>query len=132
MTDDQLSDTNAESSSDRCGHRPQQEQISIDDLHRLLASERRRLLLSYLTTRSGDPVSRDDLVAVVVESEYPDPGAETHRVRVETDVHHVHLPKLADAGAVDYDPVAETVKYHGSEKLETLLATSNEIEGRTE
>lgn len=129
MPDDQYSTGNNASSPTEEGYSSQQEQISLDDVHRLLASERRRLILSYLITRPNEPVPRDDLIDVVVENEYPDPGPATHRVRVESDVHHVHLPNLADAGVLDYDPVAETVQYTGSERIETLLASSNKTEG---
>lgn len=136
MSDDRRSKKDVESSSggessssggcDRTG----EERLSVDGLHRLLASSRRRQLLSYLTARSGDSVPVDELVDAIVERERPDPGPETHRSRVEMDLRHIHLPKLADPGVVCYDPVAETVRYEEREALETLLETSNAVEKR--
>lgn len=128
MADENLSSSDSRSSADNSRYLPPDEQTSSEELHRLLASDRRRCLLSYLSTEASDPVSRDELIDVIAERERPDPGPATHRVRVTIDLHHVHLPKLADAGVIEYDPVAETVSYKGSDRLESLLATSIAIE----
>jgi|AntRauMinimDraft_4_1070384.scaffolds.fasta_scaffold00019_73 hypothetical protein len=107
--------------------RPQQGEIPRDELFDLLASARRREIVSFLATRPGDAVHFEDLVAVVAASECPGSGPGTHRGRVTTDVYHVHLPKLDDAGVLSYDPEAETVEYQGSERLELLLAASEDV-----
>jgi hypothetical protein len=130
MSDDWPSNT--ESSEGNGRYRSQQERISVDESHHLLASERRRRFLSPLTTRSGDSVSTDDLADDIVRDEYPNSGPATQRVRIETDIHYVHFPKLAVAGALDYDPVAETVQNKGSQKLEPLRAASNAVGGSEE
>lgn len=132
MCDDCSRNTDDSTSVNSNHYRSQDEQISTQELHQLLASERRRLLLSQLMTHSDDPASVDDLVEGIIEHEYPDPGPETHRIRIEIDLHHVHLPKLADAGIVDYDPIAETVRYRRSQKLESLLEASNAVGVRKE
>lgn len=127
MDDDRPSNTDVTAPSERVRDSPRQGRTSTDELHRLLTNSRRRLLLSYLTGRGDDPASVDDLVDAVAERERPDPGPATHRDRIAIDLHHVHLPKLADVGVIDYDPVAGTVRYDGSGELESLLATSNEV-----
>lgn len=132
MDEDQLSNPDGGASRDESRDRPQREQITTDESHRLLTSPRRRLLLSYLSTRSDGSVSLDELIDIIAERECPDPGPATHRERILIDLHHVHLPRLADAGVLDYDPVAETVRYNGSETLESFLDTSDTAERRTE
>lgn len=107
----------------------QNEWIPRDDIYELLASARRREIVAFLATRPGDTVHFDDLVAVVVAAECPDSGPGTHRGRITADVYHVHLPKLDGAGVVSYDPEAETVEYHGSERLESLLVASESPSG---
>ncbi|WP_232702358.1 DUF7344 domain-containing protein [Halobacterium wangiae] len=111
---------------------PQDGDIPIDELHRLLASARRRTVVSYLAAHPRGAVPFDELLAIAVESEYPTTGPRTHRVRVTTDLHHVHLPKLDAAGVVTYDPVAGTVEYHESATLESLLAASEAADKRHE
>ena len=59
----------------------------IDDYLRLLADEQKRRLLRDLLEAGGDPVS--------VEMDDPDERARRH---------HIHLPKLSDAGLIDWDP----------------------------
>jgi predicted transcriptional regulator len=60
---------------------------TIDDYLRLLADERKRRLLRALREAEGEPIS--------VASDDPDERAR---------LHHVHLPKLSDAGLIDWDP----------------------------
>lgn len=128
MNDDQNRDTDVDSSCDSSGYTPQTGQITLDELHSSLASERRRLVLSYLVTHSEVALSIDDLVDVVVGCETPHVGPQSQRSRIEIDLYHVHLPKLADAGVIDYDPVAETAQYVGSEQLDSLLTAELEWE----
>lgn len=132
MADENLSSADSGSSTDNSRHPPPDGQITAEELHRLLANDRRRYLLSYLSTEATDPVSKDELRDVIAERERPDPGPAAHRVRISIDLHHIHLPKLADAGVIEYDPVAETVSYKGSDRLESLLATSTAIGDESE
>lgn len=104
------------------------DQSATDTLYRLLADERRRQLLSFLSDRAGEPVSVDRLVDEVAENERPDPGPANHRDRVAIDLHHVHLPKLADTGVVEHDPLDGTVTYEGPESIAILLDAADEIE----
>lgn len=108
------------------------DQLSPDTIHRLLANARRRALLSYLTSRPGEEVPVEDVVAVVAEAEHPDRGPCSHRERIATDIHHVHLPKLASAEVVSFDPVAWTVRYEPDRELQAFLAMSDAIEERDE
>jgi DNA-binding transcriptional ArsR family regulator len=109
--------------------RSHQGDIPRDELFELLASARRREIVAFLARHSGDTVQFENLIAVVAEGEDPDSGPATHRGRVTTDVHHVHLPKLEHAEVLSYDPEAEIVEYHGSERLESLLAASEDAGG---
>lgn len=102
--------------------------LPVDEVHHYLASARRRWILAYLTTRSEETLSVDELVDVVTNREPPSDGPGTHRERVEIDLHHVQLPKLATAGILEYDPVEETVEYSGTESLEALLAVGEQLQ----
>lgn len=128
MNDDRSSEPDVESADGIPGRSPDPDPLSTDQLHRLLANSRRRLLLSYLQSHTDESVSFEDLVAAIARGERPDPGPATHWQRVETDLHHVHLPKLADAGVLEYDPVTRTVEYEPSDELEAALSHCLEIE----
>lgn len=41
--------------------------------------------------------------------------------RLDLQLHHVHLPKLARASVVEFDPSRGLVQYHGSDDLERWL-----------
>lgn len=40
---------------------------------------------------------------------------------IQAKLHHVHLPKLADCGFLEYDPRSNTVRYQPDERVEKLV-----------
>jgi hypothetical protein len=95
-----------------------------------LADERRRIALSVLSAADGT-VDRERLAASVAaraecvsETEVPPRDAKD----VLLSLHHVHLPKLDEAGLVEYDHKAEEVAYAGHPELneEWLLFETEE------
>lgn len=87
---------------------------STDQLFDALADERRRVVLDSLF-ESGTPVDVGRLARRVAarerrggEGDRGPPADAVHRVRVS--LHHVHLPKLDDAGLVEYDPDGQAVR----------------------
>lgn len=88
-----------------------------DDVVDCLANERRRTALAVLEERSG-PTSRRTLAREVAEREG---DGEPSRDAVEetlVTLHHVHLPKLVDAGIVEYDGDEMTVASRSDLELE--------------
>ncbi len=79
-----------------------------DAVFEVLADADRRIALSYLARTDG-PTPVDDVVdAVVREAAGGDAGVDA-RGRVAAAFHHNHLPRMADAGLVDYDVERRTV-----------------------
>lgn len=75
-----------------------------DVVEDILASERRRAMLSCLADSEG-PVAVDDVVAAVCASEQgPDRG------RVREEIYERHLPKLTATGVVEYHSMREAVE----------------------
>lgn len=107
-------------------------ETSSDTILRLLSNERRRRLISFLLERQDERVPVDDVIDYLTREERPDPGPVVHRERVAIDLHHAHIPILADAGVIEHDPVAETVRYEGPDVLATLLAATYEYERQEE
>jgi DNA-binding transcriptional ArsR family regulator len=92
---------------------------ALDDVFELLASRCRRYILYYLYNYSNDVASVDD-IAAFVHTNGPAGIGPTYD-DVESAVLHVHVPKLADAGIVDYDGRSRTVRYRKQPSLEEWL-----------
>ncbi|SEA13504.1 hypothetical protein SAMN04488065_2026 [Haloplanus vescus] len=87
------------------------EHLSKDTVFSLLSNQRRRYTLQYLGHHSN-AVSLRDLAAQVAAWENDvalDDLEYKQRKRVSTALHQTHLPKLHEAGVVDYDRDAGTV-----------------------
>lgn len=87
----------------------------LDELLTILADQYRRDVLSYFRDTSTVDASVDDLVSEVREQGH---GTEE---QVAIRLSHVTLPRLAEAGVIEYDTRSETVKYHGHPELEALF-----------
>lgn len=89
----------------------------------VLSSRRRRYVLYYLLDSSDGVTELDDLADQLqrweraADDEVPD----DHGVRIATALHHVDLPKLSDAGIVDFDPRSGAVRYHADDSHEAVL-----------
>jgi len=94
--------------------------LSTDLLFELLADQQRRHILYCLTDQPDGVADFADLVDAVVAHE-PETDTDT-RETIRTGLHHVHLPKLAEAGVIDYDTRSETVRYSQQSLLEEWLA----------
>lgn len=84
--------------------------ISETDRHRLLASEQRRMALEILKGRTA-PVDLEDLAAGIAGREDGADAADEEAVEhVAVQLHHAHLPKMAELGIIDYDPDTNRIK----------------------
>jgi hypothetical protein len=71
----------------------------------LLASDRRQALVEQLESERQRSHSLESLASAVA-------GSVDDQVEpVSVSLHHVRLPKLDDAGVLDYDPDSNTVVY---------------------
>jgi len=83
-----------------------------DEILASLADERRRILLAALYRTDG-PMERAELATEITEK-IRDTAETAITVRgVLQQIHHIHLPKLADAGLVTYDVDGKAVTYEG-------------------
>lgn len=88
---------------ERHGHVDEGESIGLseDEVHRLLAVERRRLALDVLA--GGGPRGLAALAEEVVERERDGDRTE-HAVHLAmVDLYHCHLPLMADLGVIEFD-----------------------------
>lgn len=89
----------------------------VDTALRLLADDTRRYALALLSATPDGVASLSELVDCVATRSPAIEDREEASIRL----HHLVLPRLADAGVIDYDPRSETVRYYGEPALEALL-----------
>jgi hypothetical protein len=94
---------------------------TLDSVFELLSVQRRRQTLYCLHEASRDAVSFDNLVDGVVALAAAEDAEPPARQTVARSLHHVHLPELAGADIVDYDPERGRVRYRESPSLEEWL-----------
>jgi len=86
--------------------------LSQDVVFEVLHSPRRRYALCCLHDREG-PVALDDLIEEVAAHEndtHVEDISETDRKRIYASLYQTHIPKLAEAGLVEYDQASGTVE----------------------
>jgi hypothetical protein len=80
---------------------------AVSAVFKLLSHHRRRIVVQYLATQVGaSPVSDVADQIALLEGEHTRDRYE----RICTSLVHVHLPMLADAGAIEYDHDREVVE----------------------
>ena len=85
---------------------------SRDRLFEVLANERRRRIILYLDRKDGEVASTLELIDYVMvhEAESIDDLASDE---VTIALYHRHLPRLEEAGLIEYDARSRTVRYRG-------------------
>lgn len=78
-----------------------------DQLLSALSHGYNRCVLAFFRESSETAVSLDELAEYVAEQDGSDHSSPD---RVAVRLHHAGLPKLADAGVLDYDPRKKTVR----------------------
>ena len=103
--------------SSRLERKPEQK----DELLTILADDRRRAILAFFRDADDAVATVRELATHVDGRGHGDPGA--------TPIQLVHsdLPRLEEAGVVEFDQRSEAVRYQGSTELERLLAFVEEL-----
>jgi DNA-binding transcriptional ArsR family regulator len=95
----------------------------MDELFEILSNGHRRRVLVAL--RDHNPQDEDEITSASVAGE--DDGSDEALDRLRTELNHIHLPKLNDAGFVDWDPDSGTItRGPRDEEVEPLLELMDE------
>jgi len=90
-------------------------ELSEDEIFDLLSNRRRRYVLNYLL-RVDRPVSIQELSKQLAMWEFdvePDELTDQQEKRIYVALYQTHIPKLEDAGVVEYDSDASLVELTG-------------------
>lgn len=97
--------------------------VSTEVALELVTDQCRQQILHHLIENGNNAVDIDDLMDNLDVAEMPeDRSRSTSRQHLKTRLHHTHLPKLAEAGVIDYDAHSDTVRYYSTERVEKLTA----------
>lgn len=100
-------------------------QISVDTILSAVGNEYRRAILATLHSASNETLEYDVLVEGVADRVGDDDSGrepDEHRRRIQIELHHTHLPKLAEARMVDYEAEPGLVQFVGGTLERDLLA----------
>ena len=107
------------------------ESIAFDSVLDLCRDQHRRIVLGVLTAE-GRSLTLDDLTKTILKYNHQTPITEVSAevlTGVRISLYHRHLPKLAEAGLIEFDPerrlVAPTTRL---EQLEPTLATIFDVD----
>lgn len=89
----------------------------LDSVLSILSHRYSRAVCCYFRTHSAEVVSVDTLAQFIVETD----SREISQSTAKTLLHHTTLPKLEDAGFIEYDARSETVRYQPPETIEVLV-----------
>lgn len=104
--------------------------LSQDTAFDLLSNARRRLALQYLQ-ETGGPVSIGELATQVAAMENDIPVEEVasqQRKRTYVSLYQTHVPKLAKAGAVEYDSDEGVVELDGDARMITSYLSPSRMD----
>lgn len=90
--------------------------LTTETAFEVLAHRHRRAILRHLADTNGT-VSFDQLAEALLA----DAKGVGSLNEAQIQLHHVHLPKIQQAGLIDYDAPDDTVRYVGNELVEDLL-----------
>ncbi|WP_157972578.1 hypothetical protein [Saliphagus sp. LR7] len=88
-------------------------QREADRTLEILANRHCRMTLLHFQTATENVISIQDLATAITTAD------EIEQTRVH--LQHSTLPRLEDAGLVEYDSRSDTVRYHGDQGVEELL-----------
>lgn len=95
---------------------------SLDAVLGVLSDQRRRYALYYLQDQTTATLQEVAAQVATWETERGEQAAESVQTdQVYTDFYHRHLPKLADANLIEYDPREELVRYDCPKQLERVI-----------
>jgi DNA-binding transcriptional ArsR family regulator len=102
---------------------PDEARPFIDSVFDALADWRRREVCQYFIETGAESATVDQLAMLLLACEQPgveerpDPTLDELAIQLE----HQHLPRLDEAGVVDFDDRSNTVRYWGQPTVEKWL-----------
>lgn len=98
---------------------------SLETVFEILADRDRRAICRYLVSEASGVATVEEIADALTETE-------ASSQRLALNCHHRHLPKLDDAGLIEYDPRSNAVRYWGQPTLEKWLEHAQHVDDQPE
>lgn len=92
--------------------------LSLDTTLEILANNDRRAIIEYLRDAADQTATIDELANYLISQKSKQSEEYPGHDHIQTTLHHIHIPKLVDAGLIDYDARNQKIRYWGSDRLE--------------
>jgi len=104
--------------------------LRLNDTFDLLTHPHRRYVLYHLRNKTEE-IGIERLAAAIADWEEVDSGMKraTSIDKIKTNLHHIHLPKLAEAGFITVDATIDSIALAALDGLNRFLAESEPIDG---
>lgn len=99
----------------------------LDNLLTALNHRTRREAIHYFASRSEWESSVQDIADHIVQVR-ASTNESPNRREIIIELHHLHLPKLAETGIIEFDPGSWRVRYLGDDTVESLLEGLENLE----
>ena len=109
-------------SHDSAGRTPEE---SLDGLLEVLANERRRRILYYLDGKDDEVATFTELIDYVTVHE-ADSVDDLASDEVAVALYHTHIPRLEEAGLIEYDARSRTIRYREDPRMKPYLRKARE------
>lgn len=105
------------------GEQPERDvpSLSVDAILDVLAHHHRRALLRSLREAPGHQMPEDEVINLFQQQEESRTGKQPSWDHLSASLHHVHEPKLSEAGLITYDESDSVYQYHTNERVEKYL-----------
>ena len=105
--------------------------LSLDAVLDILTHHQRRALLKALQEDSEQWMTQNEIISLLQDLEERRVGEKPSWSTLSAALHHIHGPKMTEAGVISYDETDEIYHYHPDERLEKWLSLI-ESESNTE
>lgn len=95
--------------------------LSVDAILDVLAHHHRRALLRSLRDTQDSQLPEDEVISLFRQQEEARVGRQPSWDHLSASLHHVHVPKLSEAGLITYDESGGMYQYHPDERVEKYL-----------
>lgn len=102
--------------------------LSLDACLELLANHQRRAIVGMFLDHDRSQAPIDEVIAEIIDVEATKTGERPGHDTIAATVYHVHLPKMAEAGILEYDTRHQDIRYMGNPRFEEVYTTIRELE----
>lgn len=86
----------------------------------ILANSPRRHLLSHLQTQANETSSVEEATKHILTELAKEQGKQPNHDDVQINLQHQYIPKLVDAGVIEFDVRSQKIRYRPNQRLEEL------------